>query len=476
MEELKEEEVTSRPNHLKLISLEVEAYAGLNMTDKALVVHFPENDRITEFSGDQGVGKTSLMNGLKSLMGEQEPGNSVNATTGNKSATLTFEKDGNKYQARLTKTAFTLKNIKEDDSGKIVTSTINKPKDIISDLIGPVGVSPTFLSKKKSGEEQIEWIKSLAGNNPEIAKAEQEMQAAYDIAYKKRTGANADVERLSREVRGGNYYAWDFENKVFVETETRATVLKSISAAPENDEEIKATYKKEFARDRELDRANQRIKEHTDRKGEVEQEILTIEKQILLLQDQVAAKTEQKKAIEESIVKGEEYVKDLQDAPEKFKAAQESMQNSGNIALARKSLKDQADLVSQYNIAEAHQLALNNQLVEYTGLMQKLAKDSTPDIEGLEVVIGAIDTKRPAGVYFKGVNISALSESELWDLCLQIWKYTGTSVVYIENSTSLGTDAIHRVNWFAQNGGHVFISTMQRGYKELKVSFHKEKQ
>src|SRR5437588_744321 len=122
------------------------------------------------------------MNALKSLMGEQEPGNAINTVSNNKSATLTFEKDGNRYKSRLTKTAYTLKNLKEDATGKIITSTINKPKDILADLIGPVGVSPDFLTKKKSGAEQIEWIKSLAANNPEVAKMEQEIQKKYDTA------------------------------------------------------------------------------------------------------------------------------------------------------------------------------------------------------------------------------------------------------------------------------------------------------
>lgn len=475
MEELKEE-TTSRPNHLKLISLEVDAYAGLNMVDKAMVVHFPENDRITEFSGDQGVGKTSLMNGLKALMGELEPGNSVNAVSGNKSATLTFEKDGNKYQARLTKTAFTLKNMKEDANGKIVTSTISKPKDIIADLIGPVGVSPTFLSKKKSGEEQIEWIKSLAGNNPEIAKAEAEIQKGYDAAYKERTIVNADVQRLSREIEAQDFYSWDAENKVFTATPARAAAADLVNKSPGNEDEIKNTYEKELARDRDLERAKNKLQEYTEKDKAVEDKISSLENQILLLQSQVSQEKLAKESLKESMAKGAEYIKTLEDAPTKLKESQEAMQNSGKIAIAKKSIEDIDALVHKYKIAEDTQQALNNKLVEYNKLMQNLAKDSTPDIEGLEVVIGNIDSKHPAGVYFKGVNIAALSESELWDLCLQIWKFTGTSVVYIENSTSLGTDAIHRVNWFAKNGGHVFISTMQRGYKELKVSFHKEKE
>lgn len=475
MENLKEE-TTSRPNHLKLISLEVEAYAGLNMTDKALVVHFPENENITEFSGDQGVGKTSIMNGLKSLMGELEPQNAVNAATGNKSATLNFEKDGNRYQAKLTKTTYTLKNLKEDENGKIVTSTISKPKDIIADLIGPVGVSPTFLSKKKSGDEQIEWIKGLSSNDASVAAREKEIQVKYDKAYADRTKANADVNRLVAEISTTGYYTWDVKQKVFNVAPKLAEVNATLLAAPANIEEIKLAYNTQLARDKELSNAQNRISVLQDQEKTFNSNVEQIDKEILRLQQerekQIAGIAETK----DKIKLATDYITERQDAPARLLETQEAMQNSGKIELLRKEVADVELARVKFNEAEVEQLSLNNMLVEYNKLMQELAKDVTPEIEGLEVIIGNIDSAKPAGVYYKGVNLSALSESELWDLCLQVWKFTGTSVVYIENSSSLGTDAINRVNWFAQNGGHVFISTMQRGYKELKVSFHKAKE
>jgi hypothetical protein len=474
--ENQKEETTSRPNHLKLISLEVEAYAGLNMTDKAMVVHFPENERITEFSGDQGVGKTSLMNGLKALMGEPEPQNSVNAAAGNKGATLNFEKDGNRYQARLTKTTFTLKNLREDENGKIITSTINKPKDIICDLIGPVGVSPTFLSKKKSGDEQIEWIKGLASNNQEVSKREQEIQVKYDEAYKGRTKINNEVDRLVTEISATGYYVWDKKQKVFTVAPKLSDVQAVIAEAPANVDEMKADYDRELTRDRELKAAESKIASLQDSERRLKLDVDRIDAEIARLQKQKEDTLCAINETEEKIKLGQAYVEERKDAPDKLLQSQEVMQTYGRIELLRKEVADVASAMDKFRESEIEQESLNNKLVEYNKLMQELAKEVTPNIEGLEVIVGNIDSIKPAGVYFKGVNIAALSESELWDLCLQVWKFTGTSVVYIENSSSLGTDAINRVNWFAENGGHVFISTMQRGYKDLKISFHKAKE
>jgi putative ribosome biogenesis GTPase RsgA len=98
-----EVDVASRPNHLKLVSLDVTAFAGLDYTDKSLVIVFPEGKNITEFSGDQGMGKTSLANAISSLMGGDEPKNAVNSAKQTKAASLNFEANGNVYESRLTK-------------------------------------------------------------------------------------------------------------------------------------------------------------------------------------------------------------------------------------------------------------------------------------------------------------------------------------------------------------------------------------
>lgn len=470
------EETTSRPNHLKLISLEVEAYAGLNLADKVLVVHFPENERITEFSGDQGVGKTSLMNGLKALMGEPEPGNAINGASGKKGATLTFEKGGNRYQARLTKTTFTLNSLQEGEDGKIIISTVKKPKDIIADLIGPVGVSPDFLTKKKSGQEQIEWIKSLAANNKDVAGKEQELQNKYNAAYKDRTEANRDFARLKTELLATGYCKWEDDNSVLINSDKYSAALEEVAKAPENDVEIKTSYDTAFKANSELERAKDRLQQLNNSKEQIATEVKEIDRQIEALMLRKQNFINEDRNTDESIAAARVYIKEREEAPDALKTATEQMNDAGRITVLRNGLHQFAQKKGEFTKTEKRQEELNTQLVECEKAIQQLAKDVTPDIEGLEVVVGNIDSKKPEGVYFNGVNMSALSESELWDLCLQIWKLTGTAVVYIENSSSLGTDALHRVNWFAEKGGHVFISTMQRGYKELKVSFHKEKE
>lgn len=475
-QEPQEEEIVSRPNHLKFLALEVDSYAGLNYEGKSLVVHFPDNENIMELTGDQAAGKTSLLNGLKSLMGEPEPANAINSKSESKSASLTFEVDGETYKTRITSKTFTLTNLKEV-GGKTISSSIQKPKDILSSLIGPIGVSPSFLGDKKSGEKQIEWIKTLAMSNPDLAAQEAKIKSDYDSAYAQRTEANRDFARLKAEMIASGYYIWEEENKVFHKSDKLSAEFDKIMKAPENEEELQENFRRAATKNEELGRARTRLEQLEFTKQSSEKEIANIDNEIsrlnLLKMGIVSSIEVNDKSIKDAGI----YIAERVNAPQEMEAARTQLQESGNIALLRKSISDATLKMKAFEQVEVLQETLNNRMTDAEFEIKELAKQYTPAIDGLEVELGnSIDNKRPTGVYYKGVNMAFLSESEAWDLCLQVWRYTGVSVVFIENSSSLGTEAMDRINWFAKNGGNVFMSTMQRNYKELKVSFHKEKE
>ena len=469
------QEIVSRPNDLKLVKVEIDSYAGIDATDKALVIVFPENEKITELSGDQGVGKTSLMNGLKALLGEPEPENSINQTTKNKSMSLEFEKDGELYKTRLTKSAFTLTSIKEKDGNKM-TSTINKPKEMLSKLIGPVGVSPSFVKEKKSGESQLEWIKSLAKSNPELSAQENAIKAAHALDYAKRTDVNRDVKNLKQSILNTGYYSFSDDGET-VHTAAVNEALMKIADAPENEEVIQEEFKAAQLQLAEKNKAISRREQLDFEMKTARNEVERLNNEIARLQAQVLSQNKKIADTDDAIVLADAYIKERDNAPQRMEAAQQAFQNFNSVTLLRKGVFDAAELVKTYKTKEEEQKALIAKLDQYEAELRELAQQFTPDIEGLEIELGnSIDNKRQMGVYYKGTNIAFLSESELWDLCLQVWKVSGISVVFIENSTSLGSDAMERINWFAKNGGTVFLSTVQRGYKELKVTFLKEKQ
>ena len=467
-----EKEIVSRPNHLKLVKFSAEQYAGLDYTnspEKSLVLFFPENEHILEAKGDQGVGKTSLMRAFMASMGMQEPDNAINNKTANKSAQLEFEHDDKMYKVRITKTGFGV-TYDTEVNGKTVKNTVNKPKEVLQNIIGPIGISPEFLRNQKSGAEQIKWIKSLTLKTPEAEKEEADIQYKHASDYKERTIVNRDEARLKTEIISSGLYQWDSENFVLLETEYKTNLFQKVKDAPE-EAEVKEIYTLAQKKRDELVAGRNRIDELQKDKKKIESEISEIDRQIEELTAKKTGKAFTIAETDKAIAKGLQFVEERKDAEKEFDVALENMQNASNIALGKKALDDISGKIVEYKKIELRQEELNNNLELYSTQLKELAKQYTPAIEGLEVVVNGIDNTKLEGVYLNGVNMAHLSESECWDLCLQLWKMQGTSVVFIENITSLGSAAIDRVNWFADQGGYVFVSQMQRGYQELKVEF-----
>jgi hypothetical protein len=86
------------------------------------------------------------------------------------------------------------------------------------------------------------------------------------------------------------------------------------------------------------------------------------------------------------------------------------------------------------------------------------------------VNLGDLDESKK-GLFLNGINIAALSESERYALCIQIWQHYGTKVVFIENISSLGSHALEIIKLFIKNGGTVFGTQMNRGQQSISVSF-----
>lgn len=467
-------DIASRPNHLKLVSLTVDAFAGLDYSDKSLVIVFPEGENIAEFSGDQGVGKTSLANALSTLMGGDEPKNAVNADKLTKGAELEFVDNGTKYISKLTKSAYTLRQITDVPGAKKAVATVSSPKTVLSNIVGPLGVSPDFLKGKSKGEDQIAWIKSMVSQNTDLAAQEQEYKNLYDISYKKRTQINKDIQELRGKISDSALYVWDNENKVFVESANYQSSVEIEAAAPKDRTELDEKFKAAEKKNSEYNNGKSRLLDLNNKLSNHQSKIKSIEDEILNLQAQLATEKTKLAETEESITKGNEYVKEREAAEQEYQVARKEVMDYGNIETLRRLISDSKINLQDHAKAESAKRELEDIMTTCELELKNLAQKYTPNIEGLEVVVANIDSARPEGVYYKGTNIAHLCESELWDLCLQVWKHTGIRIVFIENSSSLGSEAIQRINWFAANGGYVFVTTMQRGYKELKVSFHKE--
>lgn len=457
------EDIVSRPNHLKLVQTGIEVCAGLNYENGALMVVFGDN-KIIEASGDQETGKTSFMNAIMMLLGLGTPENAINSKTKSKSLFQDFIKDGVKYRVKATTSSFTLHTITDTKDGEVL-GKLDSPMNRVQKLIGPVGVSPEFIKKKKSGEEQIEWIKKLSVTGD--AKVEEDkLKKSYKESYDLRTPVNAEFDRCKQELTSTPFYVWDTVNYVMLPTDVLEKAEQEIAEAPPANT-INETYN-------ELDKKRQTF-EHNNTKLEVIKETKkTLIREVEELELKLKAKREELNTCEERIVNGTKAISEINYVPTDYETAKKNQENAATIALKQKAVADAKATFLKFDEAEKSKTRINNMLSDIEGKLKELAKKYTPPIEGLEIITTNIDDTKKEGVYLNGMNIAWLSESRLWDFCLQIWKLQGVSVVFIENITSLGSHAIERINWFTENGGYCFLSTMQRDYKELKISFLKE--
>lgn len=470
-------EITSTANHIQLLQWTPEAFAGIDPTRNFVL--YLNQAPIVGFEGDQGLGKTSLINCLIAHLGGDEAVNSIHVETNpegkkteTRKSTLTF-KDIRKpeitYEVRINKSAVSIKRIENAD-GTMLTTTVDKPKSFLFDMFGPIGISPMIL-KERDGKKQVEWIRSLYKFTADQIRQEQIMQTKYKDKFGKRTLVNNDLKRLKTEVSGTPYYKFDNEQKCFVPAEQLDIDTKFVAENNLDEDAINSKFAEATNRNRQLTEAQTRLRE---RKNEQE----TIQKQIDDLKRQLDLKVIELQTVNSKIQTGEQYVKELENAPAELETVRLQMQNAGDVKLKKQNLETAAKKVQEYQDKEDEQVKLNADLDELKIERKNFIKQFTPEIPGLELVINdGIDNEKEEGLYYHGRTPQQLSESELWDLFMQICRSVGIHFMFIENLNSLGSEAIDRINWYVNEGyGQVFYTAMQRGVKELKVTLHHQLQ
>jgi len=166
---------------------------------------------------------------------------------------------------------------------------------------------------------------------------------------------------------------------------------------------------------------------------------------------------------------GNNFVEEGKSVIEKIEAAKLELDNTKELKNVKTSIEATLKMYDTYKARFDEANSLTNQLDELNEQKLALAKQFTPDIEGFEVELGNLD--REKGLYLNGINISVLSESERYGLCIKIWEHFKIKVVFIENITSLGSNAMDIIKMFIANGGKVFCTRMKRLQDKISVTF-----
>lgn len=437
--------------------IDIENFGGIDPTSPVTIV-FPDDKRITILEGDQGTNKTSTLTAIEALMGGIYPEYYINKNTKSIGGIMEFEHDGKRYRTRITKTQFKLEQF-IDVAGKEKWSSTGEDKTLIRKLL-PYATSPDVL-QQKDGTEQIEWLKKIAGSNAD----DTSLVALRKEKYSKRTVLNREVEIYRNQlIESGNFVK---EGKDIIPTEEfqalsdKATSLDATvveSKAKEDLDNARRNLSKIASAKAKLDELSSGIKQKLDKIEELRLAIAQLETEVDGMKEQKA--------------KGEQFITDNETKfREEVTKAETDYDEARNLKNTIESIKSTNATYEAYKKVFDNAVNISSEIEDIDMERLRLAKSFTPDIEGFEVRLGGnIDEEK--GLFLNGVNIATLSESERYALCIKIWEHYKVKVVFIENISSLGSNAIDVVKMFISNGGTVFATQMRRNQQTISVSFN----
>ena len=464
---------------LALHNFTATSFAGISKTSP-IIIAFPEGHHFIQASGDQGTRKTSMMECLKALLGENMVANAINSIDKDRRASIEFTGiDGKLYRAKFTKTTFTLENIVTDEEGNIETDDKGKertreekqPTALVRKLVGPLGIDPMTL-KLMNASDQIDWFKRFAAAGAEQVKGQEtKIKKEYKEAYDKRTAANKQIRSLTTLLEKNDYYinrsAWE---EKFKKIDEEADVKKKIEEKAESADKIT--------------RAETKIGSLRETEERTAIEITALEQEILRLLAARKQKRIELAVTKTAIATGEQFLEENASVRDEYKELNQKLTDINELKVQKVSfdhtVKNAADLqlqkdavkefIAQMEKAEGELAELIKSYVPDIPDFELVAmeKDETPAAESYEPIDGVEQPeKKEIGLYWKGMNIYQLCESELYELVLQIWAAFNVQIVFVENIYNLGTNAIERLNWFVEQGGYVFATQMDREEKNI---------
>lgn len=389
--------------------------------------------------GDNGLGKSSLMQFIKIALGDQTciPPNAIG------SGEVVMTKDGKKYVLKVRfKDSKPIVQIITEDGLK------DDRKGTLANLIGAIEFDINKfvdLSKTKAGrKEQVEIFKSLLPKEiqEEIARLQANVKAKFD----ERTELNRQVRENETLINSHPLIKTNLNSYVEVKIDD---VLAKMEEATKHNESVRDVIK------RKEDRL-EKIEEDKKAILEIEQEIARLQEKVKIKNEDIASKQDLIKQAEEWLVKNPEI--DSSDysntiiaankANEDFKSVQELKQK---IALTDKMRDESGDLTV---LIETQRQAISDAIKD----MDTPVEDLYFDEESL---------------LYKGVPVSpdSLSTSEIMELGIRLKIVENEEcILFIERGESLGEEKYNAIIEGARKENRqVFMEQVVRGKKELLI-------
>jgi energy-coupling factor transporter ATP-binding protein EcfA2 len=436
--------------------VQVSQFGGIDR-DKPIIIQFPPSKtkkrKIVKITGDQGMGKSSLLNCLLYLSGHKFDYNLANLANLASNAIVAeeqFERNGFTWKVRVTRTKFEVFRLFRagKEEGWIPQSS---PNDLVRDLIGQVAVSPMKLAVD-DGQKQVEWLLRMLNVPEEVINEKNRFSDALKEIEKSRADANRQYVFLQKKLSEDPLFRhWEVSAKKYAKP-------KSVDAEKKKFEAATRLKEKYYQHKKELQDMQDQIAAKADEITELHR----------LLEKAEAEKA----ALEERAKQTLQAITGLKDAETAFDAAYKDFSELTTYTVQynawQQVKQEKMDMESFETVVQQFDEQKRKLKEDRRGLLKKLLP---PDIDGLEIQTEDNLDGKKTGVYLHGRNPIQLSESELFDLYFKLCEFQGVTMIVIDNISSFGTNVINTLNALAKKGVYIWATEMRRGQDELKIEF-----
>lgn len=445
---------------MKLKKLEVKAYAGINPASP-VVIDFSESNFV-KAAGDNGAGKSSLLNALLTACGQlsKDDKNKINRESGKIDIDMDFiGNDRLTYHVRCTKSVFQLTY-----AGEVVPEPITKMKE----LLGVVGVSPMIIKEAKL-TDIIKWLASYSNKNAEeFEKKILKFKDNIKEAETARADANRSLKGLNEYLDNEQMFIdWEDTEKRFKVKPDLDRISAELDVASKNSDKYL--------------RADERLKSLKNSRESIVDDIEETEMNLKELRKKLAEAEQQhidrKKFLvdhDEKISTGEQYLKDNKNLKSEYDKVKDSYDNVAKDSIdyskwveikKKKKERDEFETLAQ---------GFDNKAKALVQKRKEAQAEILPDIKGVELYTE--DTHedgvmKKEGLYVDGKNTKQLSETEWWAFVMQIWIKYQVKIIVVDNMQSLGSKGVELLQKLSGKGAYILAAEMDRKTKELTISY-----
>lgn len=438
-------------NIIELELFEANSFMGIDHT-KPIVIDFTarkKNQNVIEFTGDQGVCKTSTLCGILYAMGATfslDKKKLFNTTDGKIDVNLKFTYNGDQYHVVADSNRTTLKKLAENGKWKPEDS----PVAMLRQIFGPVGLSP-FSVREMKGRDQIKYMLEMFGSG--IGKKMEKLEQEIEQVFADRRDINREEKALSA--------ALEVEPLFQHYEKSQERFAKRISAEKE-----KAAFDEKAKKNADYNRYAENLNilkaSHKDALASIER-----------LKQELAEAEALEQELAKRVEKGAAWMAENKHVPQEYEAANKEWMNLSQTIADYAKWKDILAKEKKMVDLQEKSVTLTGELDGKRDQLMKLTKKAMPQVEGLEIKVasGLDKSDKPEGVFYNDQPIHTLSESEYTALWCEIFDAAGVNFIFLENTTSFGSKATAVFNELAKNGATVFASRMDRKIKEMGISF-----